>query len=179
MSSAVRNIQYARRGWRRQPVSTTIAVLALALGVLGDAARSEETVRVTLLRLWQHPDAFDPDQGSLRSFLLARAHGYAIEVLRSEAPRRHHRAREAHVTAEAGYDLEREAWDLAVADHVRDAVADLPAGQRDAVVLAYFGGHTSREVARLLAVPEATVNRRIRAALTGLRSRLVEARVPL
>ena len=155
------------------------AVLALARGVLGDASRAEEIVRVTFLRLWQHPEVFDPEGGSLRSFLLARAHGHAIEVVRTEAPRRQRRAREVHVTAESGYDLEREAWDLTVADHVRDAVADLPAGQRDAVVLAYFGGHTTKEVARLLAVPEDVVNRRIRAALADLRSRLVEARVPL
>jgi len=170
--------------WRRDALAEAYrrhagAVLALARDVLGDATRSEEIVRVTFLRLWQHPDSFDPDRGSLRSFLLATAHGQAIEVLRSAAPRGHRTARNASVTAESGYDLEHEAWDLSVVDHVRDAVADLPAGQRDAVMLAYFGGHTSREVAHLLAVPESTVNRRIRAGLTGLRSRLVEAKVPL
>jgi DNA-directed RNA polymerase specialized sigma24 family protein len=51
-----------------------------------------------------------------------------------------------------------------------DVVDALPADERRSIVLAYFDGHTYREVARLLAVPEAIVKKRIRDGLTRVRS---------
>ncbi len=56
-------------------------------------------------------------------------------------------------------------WNLTVADCVKEAVAVLPTDQRRAIELAYFGGHTYREVAQLLNQPEGTVKSRIRAGL--------------
>ena len=49
------------------------AVFGLAKRLLGDVAQSEEVVQEVFLRLWNSPDKFDPDRGSLRSFLLAAA----------------------------------------------------------------------------------------------------------
>jgi RNA polymerase sigma-70 factor (ECF subfamily) len=155
------------------------AVFALARRVLSDPARAEEIVQETFLKLWQEPDKFDPDRGSLRSFLLARTHGRSVDVLRSETSRRKREERDALRTAEAGYDIEREVWALALADQVKEAVTDLPVEQREAIGLAYFGGHTYREVAAMLGVPEGTVKSRIRSGLTRMRSTLVEAGVRL
>ncbi len=66
-------------------------------------------------------------------------------------------------------------WDLAVADHVREAIADLPVEERRAIELAYLGGHTYREVAVLLDQPEGTVKSRIRAGLRRMRRVLADA----
>ena len=149
------------------------AVYALACRVLSDGALAEEVVQEVFLRLWRQPDRFDPDRGSLRAFLLAHAHGRAIDALRSESSRRRREEREARSTAEAGYDLEREVWDLAVAERVKDALVRLPAEERRAIELAYFDGHTYREVATLLGQPEGTVKSRIRTGLRRLQVRLV------
>jgi RNA polymerase sigma-70 factor (ECF subfamily) len=127
------------------------------------------------LRLWNEPDRFDPQRGSLRAYLLAQAHGRSVDFIRSETSRRNREERDARLSAESGYDLEREVWDLAVADHVRDALESLSDGERSAIELAYFGGHTYREVARLLDEPEGTVKSRIRSGLGRLRSSLVDA----
>ena len=54
-------------------------------------------------------------------------------------------------------------------DSVLQALAQLSAPQREAVSLAYYGGHTYREVAALLDVPEGTIKTRIRDGLTKLR----------
>lgn len=148
------------------------AVFALARRVLADLTAAEEVVQEVFLRLWTQPDKFDPDRGSLRSYLLAQTHGRAVDLLRSDTSRRRREEREARQTAEGGYDLEHEVWDLAVADQVKKVVAVLPPAERKAIELAYFGGHTYREVATLLGEPEGTVKSRIRAGLKRMRAAL-------
>ena len=151
------------------------AVFALSKRLLVDAALAEEVVQEVFLRLWNRPDRFDPDRGTLRSFLLAQCHGRSIDLLRSETSRRRREERDARRTAESGYDLEHEVLDMSVAERVKDALADLPEGERAAIVLAYFGGHTYREVAEMLDEPEGTVKSRIRSGPKRLRGDLVGA----
>jgi RNA polymerase sigma-70 factor (ECF subfamily) len=150
------------------------AVFALARRVLNDATAAEEVLQEVFIRLWNAPDKFDPERGSLRSYLLAQAHGRSVDQLRSETARRRREERDAQHTAESGYDLEHEVWDLAVADRVKAAVSELPAEERRAIELAYFGGHTYREVAQLLGNPEGTVKSRIRSGLRRLRTGLAD-----
>jgi len=149
------------------------AVFGLARRLLAEAAMAEEIVQEVFLRLWNTPDKFDPGRGSLRSYLLAQCHGRSVDLLRSESSRRRREENDSRRTAEAGYDLEREVWDLTVADHVRDAIATLPESEREAIRLAYLGGHTYREVATMLGQPEGTVKSRIRSGLKHLRTELV------
>ena len=151
------------------------AVLALARRVLGDAALGEEVVQEVFLKLWSAPERFDPARGSLRSFLLAQAHGRAVDMLRSNSSRRRREERDASLSAESGYDIEREVWDLAVAEHLQDVVKTLPVDERKAIELAYFGGHTYREVAVMLGQPEGTVKSRIRSGLKRMRGLLADA----
>jgi RNA polymerase sigma-70 factor (ECF subfamily) len=102
------------------------AAYALALRLLNDRQLAEEVLQEVFLRLWNTPERFDPERGSLRSYLLAQTHGRAVDLLRSERSRRQREEREARQTAEAGYDLELEVWDLTVADRVKQVVAVLP-----------------------------------------------------
>jgi RNA polymerase sigma-70 factor (ECF subfamily) len=150
------------------------AVFALASRVLGSRNLAEEVVQEVFLRLWNHAERFDPERGSLRSWLLAQTHGRAVDMLRSETARKGREEREHRTRAEAGYDLEHEVWDLAVADQVRVALEALPTEERKAIELAYFKGLTYREVAVALDQPEGTVKSRIRAGLKRLRVGLAE-----
>ena len=95
------------------------AVYGLARRLLANPAMAEEIVQEVFLRLWNQPDRFDPERGSLRSYLLAQCHGRSVDLLRSETSRRAREERDARHTAEAGYDLEHEVLDLTVADGVR------------------------------------------------------------
>lgn len=151
------------------------AVYGLARRVLSNVQVAEEVVQEIFLRLWSNPQRFDPGRGSLRSFLLTQTHGRAVDLLRSESSRRNREEREARQTAEAGYDIEHEVWDLTVAEQLRDVVATLPYAERRAIELAYFGGHTYREVAAILAEPEGTIKGRIRTGLQRMHKALVVA----
>jgi RNA polymerase sigma-70 factor, ECF subfamily len=151
------------------------AVYGLARRVLGDPAIAEEVVQEVFLRLWNMPDKFDPGRGSLRSFLLAQAHGRAVDLLRADTSRRQREERDARQTAEGGYDIEHEVWDLALADQVKEVMAALPVEERRAIELAYFGGRTYREVAEALGAPEGTVKSRIRTGLRRMRAGLSDA----
>jgi RNA polymerase sigma-70 factor (ECF subfamily) len=149
------------------------AVFALARRLLGDPTLAEEVVQEVFV--WDAPDRFDADRGTLRSYLLANGHGRAVDLIRSESSRRAREEREHRARAEAGYDIEHEVEDLVVADEVKGALAALPSDERRAIELAYFGGHTYREVATLLAAPEGTVKSRIRSGLRRMQRSLVES----
>lgn len=151
------------------------AVFGLAKRLLQDHARAEEIVQEVFLRLWNDPHRFDPDRGTLRSYLLAHCHGRSVDLIRSESSRRAREDRDAKATAETGYDVALEVWDMALAGHVREAMEQLPEGERLAIQLAYFGGRTYREVAEELGEPEGTVKSRIRSGLKRLRGELTDA----
>jgi RNA polymerase sigma-70 factor, ECF subfamily len=153
------------------------AVFGLAKRVLNNPTDAEDVTQEVFLRLWNQPDRFDAARGSLRSFLLAQAHGRAVDAVRSSSSRRAREARDALRTAESPYDMQREVWDLAVADQVSSAMGKLPEEERRAIELAYFDGHTYREVAQLLDQPEGTVKSRIRNGMRRMRAVLADAGV--
>lgn len=148
---------------------------ALARRVLFDRALAEEVVQEIFVRLWNRPERYEPERGSLRSFLIAQSHGRSVDLLRAETARRRREEREARQRIPDPVDLDREIINLNEAEAVQSALASLPEAERVAIELAYFGGHTYREVALLLEQPEGTVKSRIRAGMLRLRAALVEA----
>jgi len=150
------------------------AVFGLAQRLLWERALAEEMVQEIFLRLWEHPDRFDQARGSLRSFLLMDAHARCVDRIRSDTRRKDREERSARAEMVSDYDLDLEAYDLGVAEQVREALAELSDAERRAIELAYFGGHTYREVARILDQPEGTIKSRIRTGLTRLRAQLVD-----
>jgi len=166
--------------WREDALAEAYrrhAGVAFALGrrLLNDKEMAEEVLQEVFLRLWNHPDRFDPDRGSLRSFLLAQIHGRAVDMIRSESSRRRREERDARQTAENPVDIEREVVVHAVADQVKEVVAGLPVDERRAIELAYFGGHTYRQVAVMLDAPEGTVKSRISSGLQRMRKTMEAA----
>lgn len=150
------------------------SVAALAQRLIRRPDLAEEVVQEIFVKLWNNPERFDPDRGSLRAFLLSQTHGRSIDLIRSEEARKRREERDHQRTVDAGYDLEHEVMDLAVAGRVKDALKDLPEGERSAIVMAYFGGYTYREAAEILGDPEGTVKSRIRSGLKKLRGSLVD-----
>ena len=146
----------------------------VALRVLGDPGRAEDAVQDAFLKLWHAASSFDAGRGSLRTWLVTAVRNRAIDQLRGRparerrelALREDFRAPAAGPEEQASASLEREA--------VRAGLAGLPIEQRQAVLLAYFGGYTQAEIAELTAVPLSTVKGRMRLALEKLGAYLKE-----
>jgi RNA polymerase sigma-70 factor (ECF subfamily) len=153
------------------------AVYGLARRILRDETLAEEITQEVFLRLWNQPEKFDAERGSLRSFLLAHTHGRSVDLIRSESARRTREEKDAQLDSRASVNIEEEVWDMAIADQIKEALSTLVDGERRAIELAYFGGHTYREVAELLGEAEGTVKSRIRSGMKRLRVALTAAGV--
>jgi RNA polymerase sigma-70 factor (ECF subfamily) len=142
------------------------AVFGTAKRVLLDASWAEEVAQDTFVALWRRPGAFDPVRGSLRAFLLGVARNKAVDVVRRETRLRRKAddiMREQETVGPAPLDA---ADDRAAVQH---AIQTLTEPQRQAILLAYFGGFTYREVAEELDIPEGTAKSRLRDGLMKMR----------
>jgi RNA polymerase sigma-70 factor (ECF subfamily) len=151
------------------------AIYGLAKRLLRNPDFAEDVTQEIFVRLWNRPHRFDATRGSLRSFLLADAHGRSVDLIRSETARRTREEKDAFTSSKTSDDVELLAIAADVSDKVRAAVANLSDAERKAVELAYFGGHTYKQVAVILGEPEGTVKSRIRIALKKLRDPLALA----
>lgn len=144
------------------------AVVGLCRRVLRDEALAEEVSQEVFLRLWSDPHRFDAGRGSLRSFLQRQAHSRSIERVRSEEARRAREDRALRIDSAPPADVEAEAVASLRSTVVREALDQLEPAERSAIVLAYYGGHSYREVSVLLDAPEGTVKSRIRSGMNKL-----------
>jgi len=149
------------------------AVTSVASRVCGQH-HALDVAQDVFVTLWRHPERFDIERGSLRSYLLTLAHHKAVDVLRSETARQRREVRvdvaDAPMTATVDDDLLRSAS----AARVRKAVGGLPAKEREALVIAFYDQRTYREAAAWLGEPEGTIKSRIRSGLQRLHPALIE-----
>ncbi len=156
--------------------ATATRVHGLVLRVLRDPSQAEEVTQEVFLEVWRLASRFDPTRGSAQGWITTLAHRRAVDRVRtSESSRRRDarfhdldaplaRAGRDHTADDAAASLDARA--------VREAMDCLTRLQRESIELAYFGGHTYREVAELLDVGSSTVKTRIRDGMLRLRESL-------
>ncbi|WNV77848.1 sigma-70 family RNA polymerase sigma factor [Geodermatophilus sp. DSM 44513] len=151
----------------------------LARRILADEVLAEDVVQDVFLSVWRDPGAFDAARGSFSSWLMAMVHHKAVDAVRREESQRRRQARAEDELAlsapTATGDVEDDAWSRVVSEQVRGALGSLPAAQREALTLAYYGGYTQREVAALTSTPLGTVKTRMLAGMRRLREELGDA----
>ena len=151
-------------------------VHGVVLRIVRDPSQSEEVVQEVFVELWRIAPRFDPEKGTVSSWVATIAHRRAVDRVRSEQSARNRIERES-ARVERPHDEVAES--VVAVDQtqferrrVRRALNRLTSMQREAVELAYFGGYTYREVAVLLDVPEGTIKTRIRDGMIRLRDEL-------
>ncbi|HMJ36918.1 MAG TPA: sigma-70 family RNA polymerase sigma factor [Baekduia sp.] len=151
-------------------------VHATAYRVLGSTAEAQDVVQDVFLRVWRNPGRFDAGRGELGSYLRLMARSRAVDLWREgQASGRASDRLKVVVATDAPRDdarPDRLALESADRSTVRDAVRRLPAAQREALVLAYWGGLTADQIAARAGVPLGTAKSRIRLGLARLRDEL-------
>jgi RNA polymerase sigma-70 factor (ECF subfamily) len=145
-----------------------------ALRILGDARETEDIVHDVFLAMWEKSAAFSAERGTAFAWAVTLTRNRAIDRLRLRKRRGELLA--ASVPADLGYDQSSVPTDALVfkekAQLVRTALAALPAEQKQALELAFFGGLTQEQIAGNLQQPLGTVKARIRRGLLKLREAL-------
>ena len=148
-------------------------VYGVVLKVVRDPSQAEEVAQEVFVELWRLAARFDGTKGNAKTWAATLAHRRAIDRVRSEQASRVRQDRDANQALLPEHDSVAAEVESAFEQvRVRRALAQLSELQREAVELAYFGGHTYREVAVLLSVAEGTVKSRIRDGMIRLRDEL-------
>jgi RNA polymerase sigma-70 factor (ECF subfamily) len=141
---------------------------SLARRICVDEGLAEAVVQEVFLAFWREPGRFDPGRGRFGTWILTLVHHRSVDAVRRESSVRR---RTVH-GAEDGQEWSAPPGPGADQGVLRDALDGLPADQRQALALAYFGGYTQREVAAMTGVPLGTVKSRMADGVQRLRRAL-------
>jgi RNA polymerase sigma-70 factor (ECF subfamily) len=153
-----------------------------AYRILGNVAQAQDVTQDVFVKVWRQPHKFDARRGELGSYLRLMARSRALDLWREgQAAGRASDRLKLVVARDEGRTEDRPA-PMAERESerraVRAALAELPPNQREAVVLAYWGGLTADQIARRADVPLGTAKSRIRLGLAKLRERIEVAAEP-
>lgn len=138
-----------------------------AVRSLADPGLAEEAVQETFLRAWRAGERFDPQIGSLRTWLFAILRNVVIDLGRARSVR--------PSVAEGGVEPSVEPFDEALLSwQIEEAMRRIGDDHRRVLVETYYRGRPYAEVAAELGVPEGTVKSRVYYGLRALRVVLEE-----
>ena len=131
-----------------------------------DPAMAEECAQDVMTTLWRKADQFDASRASVSTWIFAIARNRRIDLLRKQK-------RPEPEELPWGPEPEPEQADVIALQQdsalLTEAIAALPAPQRELIEKAYFGDLTQAEIARITGLPLGTIKSRLRLALDRLR----------
>jgi RNA polymerase sigma factor (sigma-70 family) len=148
-------------------------VYALAFRMLTDTALAEDVTQEVFVKVWRNAVRFDPARGRAATWILHMAYTTAVDQVRARrvaAPGRYEEPPEA---PDPAADTAGDAETAVMGAQVRSALMHLPAEQRQALEMAYFGAMSHQEIAHGLGIPLGTVKGRLRLGLEALRQFLL------
>ncbi len=150
---------------------------SLAYRIVGEKGAAEDVVQEAFISIWRSGARYDRRRGSVRSWSLGVVRNRAIDLLRSKAGRTplDFDDDSALELRQASEQTEGEVLMQETANEVRGAIGGLPGEQSKVIELAYFGGFSHSEIAKMLGVPLGTVKGRMRLGLEKMRGELAGA----
>jgi RNA polymerase sigma-70 factor (ECF subfamily) len=139
-------------------------------GILLKMTRSEELsqdlLQETFIKIWKNHDKYDPDKGTLYTWMLNLTRNNCIDYLRSKRNKNQQQNRELDSLV---YGLESKSGFNP--DHIglKSMLNQLPAEQKEIITLSYFEGFTQKEISEEFDIPLGTVKSRAKAAMDKLR----------
>jgi RNA polymerase sigma factor (sigma-70 family) len=130
-------------------------MVRLAFTLVGSNTEAEDLVQDSFVEVSRRLHEIDKPGAYLRSAVVSRCRS---ALRRRRVMAMHQLEPPAGLASDAG-----ELWDV---------LAKLPEDQRIVVVLRYYGGYRSSEIAKIVDVPGATVRSQLRRGLTTLRKEL-------
>jgi len=151
-------------------------VFSLAVNIVGDQAAAEEITQDVFLSVWEKAYTYRGSQARVSTWLSSITRHRAIDILRRRGVRPEQHSVSWDDLGENLLPVDYSTVELAelgmLQKRVRAALSELPAEQREALALAFFGGYSHQEISQALGQPLGTVKTRIRLAMKKLRDRL-------
>ncbi|RZU53428.1 RNA polymerase sigma-70 factor (ECF subfamily) [Krasilnikovia cinnamomea] len=145
------------------------AVLYLAQRLLGNQADAEDVTQVTFVAAWTGRDGFDPQRGTIPSWLLGIARRKAVDRIRAAA--REQRTTETVQAQQPAPPVEGSPERIVDRLVIADEMKRLPDEQRRALELAFYDDLTHPQIAAVTGLPLGTVKSHIRRGMANLRRR--------
>lgn len=146
-------------------------VFGLILRIVVNRAQSEEVLQEVFFEIWQSAARFAPNKGQGRSWILTIAHRRAVDRVRASQSSTDRDVRVGMRDIEVAHDSVAEQVQLSIeGERVGRALTQLPEAQREAIVLAYYGGYSQSEISVLTGTPLGTIKTRMRDGMSRLRT---------
>lgn len=148
-------------------------IFSLSLAIVNDRGTAEEITLDVFLRVWQKAGTYRAEQAKVSTWLTHIARHHSIDVLRRRGARLDQSAlhwEDGIPNIGSSQPDPQESAELSMRrERIQAALAQLPDEQRQALVLAYFGGYTQSQIAELLRQPLGTIKTRLRLAVQKVR----------
>ncbi len=145
----------------------------LARRILNSDADAEEIVCELFARVWESPDRYAGNRGSVIGWLVVQCRSRSLDLLRKRVRQRRLSERlSGEQDSELRYEFAADLWSTSLCDTslLAEALQELSLEQRQILALAFYKGLSHSEVARHNNVPLGTVKSQIRRALRQLKA---------
>ena len=141
------------------------SLFGIALSVLNDEQEAEDVLQEAFIKCWRKINTYDPEKGTLFTWLLNITRNTAIDKLRVSGKKQQHEIQinETNVNTIAGLSFNPDFLDL------RKHVENLDVKYQQIIDALFFKGMTQQEASEELNIPLGTVKTRYKIAMRELR----------
>jgi RNA polymerase sigma factor (sigma-70 family) len=147
-------------------------VYGVAFAGLGDRGLAEDVAQQAFEHAWRQANLYDPRRGTVRAWLIGIARHLAVDTARVRRPTPVNPPELTNLVKAIADSAEHQVMIGETAAELAEALAELPAEQARAAVMAAAHGFTAREIAQTEGIPVATAKSRVRLALDKLNAAL-------